>query len=164
MIDTSIFKAYDIRGIYPTTINENIAYKIAQGYASYVRPYGKIAVGRDVRLHSEDIQKAVLKGLTDAGVDVIDLGVIATDMLYFAVGNYRYAGGIQVTASHNPRQWHGIKMIRENVIPLNMEEGINQIKDFVLQGKILKHDKTGTVEQKNIEDEYCDFILKWIKD
>ena len=163
MIDVSVFKAYDIRGIYPTTINEEIAYAIAQGYANYVKPNGKVAVGRDVRLHSKDIQKAIMKGLTDAGIDVVDIGLISTDMCYFAVGNYGYAGGIQATASHNPPEWHGIKMIREKVIPLNLEEGIGQIRDFVVSGKKITSEKKGNVEHKNIEDDYCDFILKWLK-
>ncbi len=161
-VDTSIFKAYDIRGIYPSTINEDIAYRVAQGYVNYVKPQGPIAVGNDVRLHSEDIRKAVIEGLTDAGVDVIDLGLITTDMCYFAVGKYGYAGGIQATASHNPPEWHGIKMIREKVVPLNLEEGINQIKDFVVAGTKLTSEKKGSVTQKNIVDDYCDFILSWL--
>ncbi|CAN5320652.1 phosphomannomutase/phosphoglucomutase [soil metagenome] len=162
-MDTSIFKAYDIRGIYPTTINEEIAYKIAQGYVNYVKPTGEILVGRDVRLHSTDIQVAVMKGLTDAGINVIDVGLISTDMCYYGVGNFGYAGGIQATASHNPPEWHGIKMIREKVIPLNLEEGINQIRDFVVSGEKLNSDKKGNITQKNIEDDYIDFILKWLK-
>ncbi len=163
MIDTSIFKAYDIRGIYPTTVDEDVAYAIAQGYVSYIKPAGKVVVGRDVRLHSLDIQKAVIKGLTDAGIDVIDIGLVSTDMCYFAVGNYKYAGGIQATASHNPPEWHGIKMIREKVIPLNLEEGIGQIRDFVVSGEKTDSKEKGIVEEKNIEDDYCDFILKWLK-
>jgi phosphomannomutase len=162
-VDTSIFKAYDIRGIYPATLNEDIAYKIAQGYAEYVKPKGAVVVGRDVRLHSEAVQQAIINGLIDAGIDVIDVGLVTTDMIYFAVGKFGYAGGIQATASHNPPEWHGIKMIRENVIPLNLEEGINQIKDFVLQGKTITQTMKGKIIQKKIEDEYADFILKWLK-
>lgn len=162
IIDTSIFKAYDIRGIYPSTLNEEIAYRIAQGYANYVKPQAPIVVGRDVRLHSEDIKQAVIKGLTDAGIDVADIGLVSTDMCYFAVGNYNFGGGIQTTASHNPPEWHGIKMIREKVIPLNLEEGINQIREFALDDKRNVSDKKGMVTQKNIENDYADFILKWL--
>jgi phosphomannomutase len=161
-IDTSIFKAYDIRGIYPSTLNEEIAYRIAQGYANYVKPQIPIVVSKDVRLHSEDIKQAVIKGLTDAGIDVIDIGLVSTDMCYFAVGNYNFGGGIQATASHNPPEWHGIKMIREKVIPLNLEGGINQIREFLMDDKKTVSDKKGIVTQKNIEDDYADFILKWL--
>lgn len=161
-VDPSIFKAYDIRGIYPDTINEELAYRIAQGYVDYVKPKGEIGVGKDVRLHSGDIQKALIKGLTDAGINAVDLGFITTDMYYFAVGKYAYAGGLQATASHNPPEWHGIKMIREKVIPLTLEEGISQIQNFVLENKKLSSTKVGRVSQKNIEDEYCKYILTWL--
>ena len=102
--DASIFKAYDIRGVYPNQIDEAGAYAIAQGYVDFVKPQGEVLVGRDVRVHSEALQKQVIAGLVDAGVDVVDVGLIMTDMSYFGVGSLKLAGGIQVTASHNPAE------------------------------------------------------------
>ncbi len=161
-IDPSIFKAYDIRGIYPESINEEIAYKVAQGYFNFVKPEGEIVVGRDVRIHSPEIQKAVIQGLTDAGANVVDIGLITTDMSYFAVGKFGYGGAIQATASHNPPEWHGIKMIREKVIPLNLEEGIKQIQEFVTKGEKITASKKGSVSKRDVEDDYCDYILGWL--
>lgn len=161
-IDSSIFKAYDIRGIYSENIDEDLAYKIGLAYAFYVHPKGKVAVGRDVRVHSMDLQKKVVEGLMDSGVDVLDIGLITTDMYYFAVGKYNLAGGIQVTASHNPPEWHGFKFVRENVIPLTLEAGVGQIRDLVIKNNFKKSQKKGTVERKNIEDDYCNYVLGWL--
>jgi phosphomannomutase len=122
IVDESIFKAYDIRGIYPVQIDESLAYLIGQGYADYVKPKGEVLVGRDVRIYSEVLQKQVVEGLLDAGIDVVDVGLISTEMCYFGVGSLNLAGGIQVTASHNPPEWHGMNMVRDNVKPLNCEE------------------------------------------
>lgn len=169
MINSSIFKAYDIRGVYPTDLNEELAYRIAQGYVKYVQPkglpagrQGKIGVGMDVRISSPAIKEAVIKGLTDAGVDVVDVGLISTDMIYFAVGHYQLAGGIQVTASHNPAEYNGLKMVRENVYPLFGEQGIEQIRDLVLtnQEKIIT-EKKGIVEKKEILSQWADFVLSF---
>lgn len=163
IIDPSIFKAYDIRGIYPTQINEDIAYKIGQAYAEIIKPEGEILVGHDVRIHSQDLKKRIIEGLVDAGINVLDVGWMSTDMLYFGVGHYKTAGGIQVTASHNPPEWHGAKMVRENVIPVTFEEGITQIKDFIIQSKEIKADKKGSYRKVDtIVDDYCNYILSWI--
>ncbi len=161
-INPAIFKAYDIRAIYPTDLNEDLAYRIAQAYVKYVQPKGKIGVGMDVRISSSTMKEAVIKGLTDAGVDVIDVGLISTDMIYFTVGQYKLAGGIQITASHNPKEYNGLKMVRENVYPLFGDQGIEQIRDLVLnnQEKIIAQ-KKGTVEKKEILSEWADFILNF---
>ena len=137
-MDESIFRAYDIRGIYPEQINADIAYQIGQAYVDFVKPTKPIAVGRDVRLHSQELQQALIKGVTDAGIDVIDIGLISTEMFYFAVGNYKYGGGIIATASHNPKEWHGFKFVREGVVPISGDSGIKEIQNFVneLKGKI----------------------------
>lgn len=161
-VDPSIFKAYDIRGIYPSSLNNDIAYKIAQGYAKYVEPKGEILVGQDVRIHSGDLKKAVIEGLTDAGVNVVDVGLITTDMYYFGVGQLKFSGGIQVTASHNPPEWHGVKMVREKVIPITEEGGINQIKEFVESAATLSASK-GKVRTLDISDDYADYVLTWLE-
>ncbi len=160
--DASIFKAYDIRGVYPAQIDEAGAYAIAQGYVDYVKPNGEVLVGRDVRLHSEALQKQVIAGLVDAGVNVVDVGLIMTDMSYFGVGSMKLAGGIQVTASHNPAEWHGFKMVKAEAAPLTGEEGISQIRAFVESGKKIEATKKGTVRQVSLWDDYCDYVLKWI--
>ena len=99
-IDPSVFKAYDIRGIYPEGISGELAYKLGQAYAIYVKPEGEVVVGNDVRLHSEELKKKVAEGLNDCGVDVVDIGLISTDMYYFTVGHYGFSGGILSSASH----------------------------------------------------------------
>lgn len=161
-IDPSIFKAYDIRGIYPDNINEEIAYKIAQGYVDLVKPKKPIVIGHDVRTHSEELKKSMISGLTDAGIDVVDIGLISTEMIYFATGNYGYGGGIQVTASHDSSEYHGFKLVRENVIPISGVSGIEDIKDFVLSDKKIVSDNKGKVEIKEILIDYCNYLLNFI--
>lgn len=161
-VDPSIFKAYDIRGVFPTSLNKEIAYKIAQGYVKYVSPKEEVLVGRDVRLHSEELKEAVLQGLTDAGVNACDVGLVTTDMYYFGVGNYKFSGGIQVTASHNPPEWHGVKMVKESVAPITQEGGINQIRSFVESEEKINGPK-GRVSTKDISDDYAAYVLSWLK-
>ncbi len=160
--DPSIFKAYDIRGIYPEQIDEDIAYAMGQGYASVIKPTKPVAVGYDVRIHSEELKECVIRGLNDAGIDVVDIGLISTEMYYFAVGNYGYGGGIQVTASHNPAEWHGAKMVKEGAAPISGETGLEQIRDFVASGEKITAEKKGTTIKKDIMDEFCRYALTWV--
>ena len=160
-VDTSIFRAYDIRGIYPKEINAEVAYAIGQAYAEVVKPDGLVAVGHDVRVHSEELKKAIIEGLLDAGIDVVDIGLISTEMIYFATGFYGYAGGIQSTASHQPREWHGAKMVKRNAEPIFKENGMNEIKEFVASGKKVKKER-GKLTKKDILDDYCKYLLTWI--
>ncbi len=161
-IDSSIFKAYDIRGVYPDSINEDIAYAIGQGYVDFAKPEGEVMIGMDIRLHSEALKDSVIRGLTDAGIDVADVGFMSTDMLYFGVGNYEFAGGLQSTASHNPPEWHGLKMVEKGPTPMTLEHGIGQVRDFVLSGKKLNSDKKGGVRKMDIWEDYCRHVLSWI--
>lgn len=161
-IDPTIFKAYDIRGIYPTQLNDEIAYRIGQGFVDYAKPEGEVVVGMDVRLHSESLKNSLIKGITDAGIDIVDVGLMSTDMLYFAVGNYKFAGGVQSTASHNPSQWHGFKMVDKGPTPTTIEHGIGQIRDFVISSKKISSYKKGGLRQMNIWEDYCRYILTWI--
>jgi phosphomannomutase len=162
-IDTSIFKAYDIRGIYPENITLELAYKLGQAYAEYVKPKGEVVVGNDVRIHSEELKNKVAEGLMDSGINVVDIGLISTDMYYFAVGNYGFAGGIQASASHNPPEFHGFKMIREKVIPITFEEGISQMRDLIVKDKFESSSVKGKIRKLNIENDYVDYILSWLK-
>lgn len=161
MFDPTIFKAYDIRGIYPEQIDEDLAYKIGQGYVEVVKPEGKVAVGMDVRNSSPSLKKAVIQGLVDAGIDIIDVGLISTEMLYFAVGNYKLAGGIQVTASHNPAEYNGMKMVRDEAKPISSDTGLFAIRDLAKIGEKKVVDNIGAIEAKDILDDFCQFALKF---
>lgn len=161
-VDTSIFKAYDIRGIYPDSINEDIAYKIGQSFVNYAKPSGEVMVGMDVRLFSGVLKNSLIKGIVDCGVDVVDVGLMSTDMLYFGVGNYKFDGGLQTTASHNPPEWHGFKIVEKGPTPTTLEHGIRQIRDFVSSGNTIALEKKGSVRKMNIWEDYADFILNWI--
>lgn len=162
-MDTTIFKAYDIRGVYPEQINEELVYKIGQAYSQIIKPQGKVVVGMDVRLSSPELKKALIEGLTDAGVDVLDVGLISTEMIYFATGFYKLAGGIVITASHNPAEYNGMKMVREQAIPISSDTGIYEIRDWAAAGheKIVAKIK-GQVETKDILADFVKFALGFI--
>lgn len=163
VIDSSVFKAYDIRGIYPQNISNELAYKLGLAYATYIKPQGEVVVGNDVRIHSEELKNEVARGLMDSGVSVVDIGLISTDMYYFAVGNYNFAGGIQSSASHNPPEYHGFKMVREKVIPTTLEEGISQMRDLIQKDEFVLSGKKGILRKLNIEEDYVKYTLGWIK-
>src|SRR5678815_4114967 len=122
-INPDIFKAYDIRGLYPAELNEEIARQIGRGFAAYLQPKA-IAVSRDMRVSSPAIAAAFIDGVLMQGVDVIDYGMLGTDQLYFAVVEDGLDGGAQITASHNPGRYNGIKMVRSGAMPLSGDAGI----------------------------------------
>lgn len=161
-IDTSIFKAYDIRGIYPDQLDEDVIYRIGQAYAAVMKPTKPVVVGCDVRISSPVLKKSLIKGLLDFGIDVVDIGMISTEMMYFAVGNYKYGGGVQVTASHNTREWNGAKMVREGVVPISSESGLNEIQNFVVSSEKIVAEKRGKLEERNILDDFCRYVLTWV--
>lgn len=154
----SIFKAYDIRGIYPSEINELDVYKIAKAFCEFVKP-SEVVIGADVRLSSPSLKRIAIKAVTDAGIKVIDVGEISTDMLYFSVAHYGYAGGFSLTASHNPKEYNGMKCVREESKPISADSGLFEIRDIaaameideaVLQGEI----NESLVEKKDILADY----------
>lgn len=163
VIDQSIFKAYDIRGIFPDTIDNDLAYKIGLAYVLYAKPQGEVLIGEDVRIHSHELKENLIRGLIDAGANVLDVGLMSTDMLYFGVGYYKTAGGIQVTASHNPPEWHGFKLVKEGPVAMTLEEGIGQMRDLILENNFTKAVNIGKVRTLNIWDDFADYILSWIK-
>ncbi|MCL5666603.1 MAG: phosphomannomutase/phosphoglucomutase [Patescibacteria group bacterium] len=159
-IDSSIFKAYDIRGIYPKQINAELVYKITQAYAKLIHPK-TVCVGTDMRLCGEEFKQAAIKGLTGAGVNVIDLGLISTDQMYFAVVHLKADGGIMATASHNPKEFGGLKLVREQSRPISGDSGIYEIRDLVISNFQFPISKMkGEVEQKDIRDDYYRHVLK----
>ena len=127
MLAPSVFKAYDVRGIVPDELDAEGAYALACGYVAAFEPR-MMAVGRDMRLSSPEIAQAAIKGAADSGADVVDLGQVGTEMLYFAVGEYGYEGGLQVTASHNPAAYNGMKIVRRGALPVGGDTGLDQIK------------------------------------
>jgi phosphomannomutase len=127
---SNIFKAYDVRGLYPDEINEETARAIGAAFVAYLKAT-RIAVGRDMRLSSPALAAAFIDGATSQGADVVDYGMIATDMLYFAVARDGHEGGAMVTASHNPKNYIGVKLVRAEAFPLSGEAGISQIRDMV---------------------------------
>lgn len=158
----SIFNAYDIRGIYPSQLTADLAYKIGFALTTYLKAK-TIAVGRDMRISSDDLFEGLTHGINDGGVDVIDLGLCSTDGLYFAVGSFGYGGGVMITASHNPREYNGFKICRKNAEPLSGHEGLNQIRKFVEdEAEITKSPAPGNIVRKDITDEYASHCLSFI--
>ena len=134
-LNPEIFKAYDVRGLYPGEINEDAARAIGAAFVAYLKAR-RIAVSRDMRLSSPALAAAFIDGATSQGADVVDYGMMATDMLYFAVARDGLDGGVQVTASHNPGQYNGMKMVRKDAWPLSGEEGITEIRQMIADGTI----------------------------
>jgi phosphomannomutase len=164
MIEESIFKAYDIRGVYPDTLNEDVAGEIGRAYVNYLGLSGsRVIVGRDMRLSGEALETAFIQGVTEAGADVLNIGLVSTDALYFAVGHLEEPGGAMVTASHNPKEYNGFKLCRENAIALSGEGGIFQIRDLISLGKRPKaREYSGSVEKGDITLEYAKHCRSFI--
>ncbi len=151
-----------MRGIYPDEVNERDAYRIARAFCRFMRNPKELVVGCDVRLSSPSLKKAVMKGMIDEGVRVIDVGTISTDMLYFAVANYGYPGGLSITASHNPREYNGMKFVREHSRPISSDSGLFDIRDIALREEFSNKDETyevgeavsHMVETKDVLEDY----------
>ena len=159
---TGIFKAYDIRGIWPEEIDADTGYKVGQAFVNLVKPQKEVLIGRDIRVHSEELRNTVIEGITDAGIDVVDVGLMSTDMLEFGVGTYGVDGGIQITSSHNPPEWHGFKMMRPKGIPISGVSGMNELKEWVMNGKVIKVKNKGKIRHMDIWDDYCKYMLGWL--
>ncbi len=152
-IEPNIFRAYDIRGLYPKEIDSKVGYRLARAIATFLKPKN-LAVGRDIRNSSKEICQPAIKGLLDSGVDVIDIGEISTEMLYFAVPHLKTKGGIVLTASHNPPGWAGMKLVREKGIPISGETGIKTIEKLANQGKFPQASQGGKVTKKDVKPNY----------
>lgn len=147
------FKAYDIRGIVPTELNPELAYKVGRAYADELNPK-TVCVGYDIRLSGPELYDAFARGLNDAGVDVIHLGLVGTEMVYFATAFYGYDGGCMITASHNPPEYNGLKMVREESRPVSSDTGLNEIERRASEEK---WERTGNGTRRD-QDVYDDFI------
>jgi phosphomannomutase len=156
------FKAYDLRGRIPVELNDDVAYRVARGYAQFLAPK-RIVVGRDIRLSSAALADAVCRGLTDSGVDVYDIGVCGTEGVYFATFNDAAAdGGIMVTASHNPPDYNGMKFVREQSKPISGDNGLREIREFAERGEFPAAARTGVRRQIDTTDAYAAHLLSYV--
>jgi phosphomannomutase len=160
-VDPTIFKAYDIRGIYGENLTEATAYRIGRA-AVQVLNIPEIAVGRDMRLSSPQLAAALLRGITDQGANAIDLGMVTTDGLYFAVGKFEYPAGVMITASHNPGKYNGMKFCRAQAFPVSLESGLAEIRDLAVSGNFTEPVAKGLVSQRDIIDDYVKHALSFI--
>lgn len=163
LVNPDIFKAYDIRGTYPDQINGKTAYKIGFALASFLKPK-QIAIGRDMRNSSEELFENLTHGINDCGVDVIDLGLISTDGLYFAVGKFGYDGGVMITASHNPAQYNGFKICKRNAEPLSGQDGLDQVLAGAQRDDLekLKSASRGVTIRRDIDENYTEHCLSFV--
>lgn len=158
-VNPHIFRAYDIRGTYPLTINAKVAYLIGRAFVEFLKKQSpQIVVGRDNRLSSPPLFKSLTRGLVDQGARVIDIGLSTTPMLYWACGFYGYDGGINITASHNPKEHNGFKLVRERAVPISGETGLKQIYNLTKQSFI--RPKKGKIIKKKVLRDYLNFNLK----
>ena len=160
--ELTCFKAYDIRGKLGTQLNEDIAYRIGRAYGEYLQAK-KVVVGSDVRLTSESLKMALAKGLQDAGVDVIDIGQVGTEEVYFATFYLGVDGGIEVTASHNPIDYNGMKLVRENAKPISGDTGLNEIRALAEKGRFINVVTRGKYQKIDIIKPYIDHLMSYIK-
>jgi phosphomannomutase len=162
-VNLEIFHAYDIRGIYPTDLDEDAAYAIAGTYTGLFKPE-TVVVGRDARQSSPALMERFVAGLVDWGVNVVDIGEITTDMLYFAAGEYGYSGGVVISASHNPGDYNGMKMVREGAAAISSDTGLYDIRDALKANPDPKPPggRKGEVTSKDIMAEYLEHVLTFI--
>ncbi len=168
MLDPKVFKAYDVRGIYPTELDEVGAYAIGRAYVEEFEPK-RIAVGRDMRLSAPAMQGAFMEGAVDAGAEVLDLGMVGTEMVYFAVGELGLDGGAAVTASHNPKDYTGFKIVRRGALPVGGESGLLAIRDRAQPlgepaagGRTFGRGWTAEVEEYDIWPAYVDRVMSFV--
>jgi len=161
-VNPGIFKAYDIRGLYPGEINEEVARQIGRGFVAYLQAR-RIGVSRDMRVSSPALAAAFIEGATQQGADVVDYGMMATDMLYFASVTDSLDGGAQITASHNPGEYNGIKMVRQGAQPLSGDAGIGEIRDMIASDRLpAPGARRGEVTQRNLLPEYVEKVMSFI--
>ena len=145
--DVSAFKAYDIRGIFPEQVNAPFMDALARAFSTHFRPE-RVVIGYDSRLSSEELAAALANGFRDSGVDVLDLGLCGTEMVYFATGQYRTDGGIMITASHNPKEYNGCKMVARDVVPVGAESGLREIRTMVAENGPFQHTRPARTDYR----------------
>jgi phosphomannomutase len=167
VLDPKVFKAYDVRGIYPDELDEAGAEAIGRAYVEQFEPR-RMAVGRDMRLSSPAMQEALMRGAASAGADILDLGLVGTEMVYFAVGSLGLEGGAMVTASHNPKQYTGMKLVRRGALPVGGESGLLDVRDRAVgepdtAGTRFQTRPEGAVAEYDIWPAYVDRVLSFVE-
>jgi phosphomannomutase len=158
----NVFKAYDVRGLYGSELDEEGAYAIGRAYVEHFEPR-KIAVGHDMRTSSPPMAKAAMDGAADGGADVLDLGLVGTEMVYFAVGSLELEGGIAVTASHNPKEYTGMKIVRRGALPVGGDSGLMDVRDLAMSGGVRRRTgPRGTIEPYDIWPAYVERVLSFV--
>lgn len=160
-IQITSFKAYDIRGELGKNLDETIAYRIGRAFAQFLNAK-TIVIGCDIRASSESLKKATIEGMLDAGTDVIDLGMTGTEEVYFATSHLNANGGIEVTASHNPINFNGLKMVRENSKPISADTGLADIQKIAESGNFTTPNKRGKYSLQDEKTAYIDHLLTYI--
>lgn len=161
VVDPALFGAYDVRGIYGEKLTEEAIYRIGRAAAQYLN-VPEIAVGRDMRLSSPQLSAALIKGITDQGVNVVNLGMTTTDELYFAVGKFNYPAGVMMTASHNPGKYNGVKFCRAQAFPISADTGLGDIRELAVSGKFAEPAAKGTVVERDVLEDYVKHALSFI--
>src|SRR6266480_7099999 len=161
VLDPKIFKAYDVRGIYPDELDEEGAYAIGRAYVQQFEPR-RIAVGRDMRLSSPQMAAQVMRGAAAEGAEVLDLGLVGTEMVYFAVGELGLDGGVMVTASHNPKDYTGMKIVRRGALPVGGDSGLLDIRTRAMSGARQEAGRKGTVTEEDIWPRFVERVLSFI--
>jgi phosphomannomutase len=161
VLDPKVFKAYDVRGIYPDELDEAGAYAIGRAYVDEFEPR-RIAVGRDMRLSSPAMADAVMRGAADSGAEVLDIGMVGTEMLYFAVGELDLEGGIEVTASHNPKEYTGMKIVRRGALPVGGDSGLLDIRTRA-QGELPPPKEGGSIREQDIWPQFVERVLSFVE-
>ncbi|MDQ3778368.1 MAG: phosphomannomutase/phosphoglucomutase [Actinomycetota bacterium] len=162
VLDPKVFKAYDVRGIYPHELDEDGAYAIGRAYVEQFEPR-RIAVGRDMRLAAPTMAAATIRGASTAGAEVLDLGLVGTEMVYFAVGDLELDGGIAVTASHNPKEYTGMKIVRRGALPVGGDSGLLEIRDrAVAHGDVSDAETRGRVQEYDVWPAYVERVLSFV--
>ena len=160
VLDPKVFKAYDVRGLYGAELDEEGAYAIGRAYVEQFEPL-RIAVGRDMRIHAPSMQQAVMEGAAEGGADVVDVGMVGTEMVYFAVDELELDGGIMVTASHNPKEYTGMKIVRSGALPVGGESGLFDVRDRALAG-FGDVKQRGRIEEADIWPGFVERVLSFV--
>lgn len=161
-MNTNIFRAYDVRGIYGKDLNENFAVLLGKAFGTFIGQGKKIVVGKDYRISGDKLKHSFIMGLIAVGCDVVDIGSVTTPMVYFAVKKHNLDGGVEVTASHNPAEWNGFKMTREGGILCSQGFGMEEIREIFASEKFTSPSRIGQVSTLDISNDYTNFILSKI--
>ena len=169
-VPPEIFKAYDVRGTYPDQIDEEVAYRVGRAFSRVLRDLRgvgdrplRIAVGHDMRLHSPALAEFFSRGLVDEGCEVLAIGEVGTEMVYYAVGSRELDGGVSVTASHNPRQWAGFKLVRDGALPLSGDKGIPDVQRVSIEGDFAAGNGKGWLEHEDVYEEFRKYVLGFVE-